>query len=173
MRWIHANGLSWDVIKPLALKYDLHPLALEDMLHQSSNRSKLDYYKNHAFCNIVSHRTLAVSADDDSDDEDGDNSGTFSATNQAKKTLRDRNGHHFGFHTTHRTVDEESVVETSDGRNSPNYGSGATTPAAPGSYAEYLRALIKAFKKVKAPEEAEKRTVSLGLNRRLDFSAQS
>jgi Mg2+ and Co2+ transporter CorA len=160
VRWIHANGLSWDVIKPIALKYDLHPLALEDMLHQSSNRSKLDYYRNHAFCNIVSHRTLLVSGDDDSDNGDGDNAGAFFASTTAKKTTRDTSGHHFGFHTTRRTADEESVVDTSDGANSPNYGSGASTPAAPGSYAEYLRALRKAFKKIRAPEEAEKRTVS-------------
>lgn len=146
------------MIKPLALKYDLHPLALEDMLHQSSNRSKLDYYRNHAFCNIVSHRTLAVNADDSDDDED--NSSTFFGAATAKKATRDTSGHHFGFHTTHRNADEESIVETSDGRNSPSYGSGATTPAAPGSYAEYLRALKKAFKKIRAPEEAEKRTVS-------------
>ncbi|ORY55737.1 hypothetical protein BCR35DRAFT_355708 [Leucosporidium creatinivorum] len=171
VRWIHANGLSWDVIKPIALKYDLHPLALEDMLHQSSNRSKLDYYKNHAFCNIVSHRTLAVTAAD-SDDEENENAPFFPSSTKGKQAPRSSNGHHFGFHTTHRSADEESIVETSDGRNSPSpgYGSGATTPAAPGSYAEYLRSLKKAFKKVRAPEEAEKRTLShssRGLTNRL------
>ena len=39
------NGMSWKVMKPLALKYDLHPLALEDALHGNTEaRSKADYY---------------------------------------------------------------------------------------------------------------------------------
>lgn len=61
MRWIHANGLSWDVIKPIALAFDLHPLSLEDMLHStssSSTRSKADYYRQHLFCSVIVHRTL-------------------------------------------------------------------------------------------------------------------
>lgn len=44
VRWIHVNGLSWDVIKALSLHYNLHPLSLEDMLHSSSSaatRSKV------------------------------------------------------------------------------------------------------------------------------------
>lgn len=32
IRWLHVNGLSWDVIRTLALQYDLHPLSLEDMV---------------------------------------------------------------------------------------------------------------------------------------------
>ncbi|KAI5478327.1 RecQ family helicase MusN, partial [Pseudohyphozyma bogoriensis] len=65
-RWIHVNGLSWDVIKPIALKYDLHPLAIEDMLHHgsSSRRSKADYYKQHLFVSLVVHKTFSSDAED-------------------------------------------------------------------------------------------------------------
>lgn len=58
---MHVNGLSWDVIKPLALHFNLHPLSLEDMLHSSSSastRSKVDYYRQHLFARVVVHRTL-------------------------------------------------------------------------------------------------------------------
>lgn len=54
---------------------------------------------------------------------------------------------------------------------SPSYGSGATTPGAPGSYPEYIRALDKAFEKIKTPEEVERRTVNLlQLSRSRDLS---
>ncbi|KAJ7880974.1 hypothetical protein B0H14DRAFT_2705638 [Mycena olivaceomarginata] len=45
VRWINIGGMSWDVIKAVSIKYDLHPLALEDVFHtRSQNRSKADYY---------------------------------------------------------------------------------------------------------------------------------
>ncbi|KAI0779003.1 hypothetical protein BD413DRAFT_490249 [Trametes elegans] len=50
VRWINVGGISWDVISALALKYDMHPLALEDVLHQRGHaRSKADYYPQHLF----------------------------------------------------------------------------------------------------------------------------
>ena len=47
LRWIAVHGTSWDVLRALALKYDLHPLAVEDVLHIGGGaaRSKSDYYK--------------------------------------------------------------------------------------------------------------------------------
>ncbi|KAI0756135.1 hypothetical protein C8Q80DRAFT_1264232 [Daedaleopsis nitida] len=64
VRWINIGGVSWDVISALALKYDLHPLALEDVLHQRGHaRSKVDYYPQHLFIRVLNH-TLAN--DDDS-----------------------------------------------------------------------------------------------------------
>jgi len=33
VRWINVAGISWDVISALALKHDIHPLALEDVIH--------------------------------------------------------------------------------------------------------------------------------------------
>nr|CAG8624515.1 12086_t:CDS:10 [Entrophospora candida] len=35
VRWINVNGISWDVIKILALKFDLHPLSIEDALQNT------------------------------------------------------------------------------------------------------------------------------------------
>lgn len=34
VRWVCCAGLSWDVLRLLALKYELHPLAVEDVVHQ-------------------------------------------------------------------------------------------------------------------------------------------
>ncbi|KAA1477253.1 hypothetical protein DENSPDRAFT_884939 [Dentipellis sp. KUC8613] len=59
VRWINVGGISWDIISALALKYDLHPLALEDLLHQRGHsRSKSDYYPQHLFIRTLCH-TLA------------------------------------------------------------------------------------------------------------------
>ena len=43
-----SNGLSWDVIKLLGNKYNLHRLAIEDLMHTHS-RTKVDWYADHAF----------------------------------------------------------------------------------------------------------------------------
>ncbi|KAF9970944.1 hypothetical protein BGZ73_006184 [Actinomortierella ambigua] len=55
VRWINVNGMSWDVIKALALHYDLHHLAVEDMLHVPQ-RTKVDAYPNQTFvsCTMLS-----------------------------------------------------------------------------------------------------------------------
>ncbi|KAJ3552967.1 hypothetical protein NM688_g3872 [Phlebia brevispora] len=56
VRWINVGGVSWDVISALALKYDMHPLALEDVLHFRKNaRSKADYYSKHLFLRVLCH----------------------------------------------------------------------------------------------------------------------
>ncbi|KAL5494805.1 hypothetical protein ACEPAI_267 [Sanghuangporus weigelae] len=70
VRWINIGGVSWDVISALALKYDIHPLALEDVLHQRGNqaRSKADYYPRHLFIRILRH-TLGSDSDDDDERE--------------------------------------------------------------------------------------------------------
>lgn len=44
VRWINVNGLNWDCIKLLATKYNLHRLAIEDLL--SVQRTKVDSYKD-------------------------------------------------------------------------------------------------------------------------------
>ncbi|RPD82705.1 hypothetical protein L226DRAFT_476045 [Lentinus tigrinus ALCF2SS1-7] len=63
VRWINIGGISWDVISALALKYDLHPLALEDVLHQRGHaRSKADYYPQHLFLRMLVH---TLGSDDD------------------------------------------------------------------------------------------------------------
>ncbi|KAG8930421.1 hypothetical protein FRC02_004253 [Tulasnella sp. 418] len=56
VRWISIGGVSWDVIRPLAIKYNLHPLAIEDVLHgRITSRSKADYYSKHLFIRLISH----------------------------------------------------------------------------------------------------------------------
>ncbi|KAI0640257.1 hypothetical protein C8Q77DRAFT_1153132 [Trametes polyzona] len=63
VRWINVGGISWDVISALALKYDMHPLALEDVLHQRGHaRSKADYYPQHLFLRVLCH---SLSCEDD------------------------------------------------------------------------------------------------------------
>ncbi|KAG1830920.1 hypothetical protein EV424DRAFT_248560 [Suillus variegatus] len=73
VRWINVCGISWDVMSVLALKYGLHPLALEDVLHTHGHtRSKTDYYNQHLFIHVLSH-TLASSSSSHSyipEDED-------------------------------------------------------------------------------------------------------
>ncbi|KAG5642391.1 hypothetical protein DXG03_002849 [Asterophora parasitica] len=56
VRWINIGGLSWDVMKAVSIKYDLHPLAIEDIFHtRSQNRSKADYYSKHLFLRVLCH----------------------------------------------------------------------------------------------------------------------
>lgn len=63
VRWINIGGISWDVISAMALRYDMHPLAIEDLIHQHGRaRSKADYYPKHLFMRILCHR---LAPDDD------------------------------------------------------------------------------------------------------------
>ncbi|KAG9037278.1 hypothetical protein FRB95_006221 [Tulasnella sp. JGI-2019a] len=56
IRWIDIGGVSWDVIKCLALRYHLHPLAIEDILHsRQTYSSRADYYQKHLFIRVLSH----------------------------------------------------------------------------------------------------------------------
>jgi len=83
VRWINVGGISWDVVRALALKYgasnpchtslhrydiqigpaDLHPLSLEDLLTVPGRpRSGANYYKGHLFIRVLSH-TLGTEGD--------------------------------------------------------------------------------------------------------------
>ncbi|TFK67660.1 hypothetical protein BDN72DRAFT_842745 [Pluteus cervinus] len=56
VRWINVGGVSWDVIKALALRYDLHPLTIEDIFYANRrNASKVDYHANHLFISVLCH----------------------------------------------------------------------------------------------------------------------
>ena len=45
VRWINVDGLSdMNVIRAFAEKYDIHPLAVEDILSIANQRPKVDYY---------------------------------------------------------------------------------------------------------------------------------
>ncbi|KAG8903374.1 hypothetical protein FRB99_003396 [Tulasnella sp. 403] len=64
VRWINISGISWDVIKCLALRYNIHPLAIEDILHgRQAYSSKADYYRMHLFIRMLCH-TLKHDDDD-------------------------------------------------------------------------------------------------------------
>ncbi|RXW17592.1 hypothetical protein EST38_g8261 [Candolleomyces aberdarensis] len=56
VRWINIEGIDWNVLSSVALRYNLESLALEDILHESGhNHSKADYYPNHLFLRILCH----------------------------------------------------------------------------------------------------------------------
>ncbi|WWC90302.1 uncharacterized protein L201_005235 [Kwoniella dendrophila CBS 6074] len=58
VRWIHIDGLNWEVIKTLVPHFGLHPLAVEDALRATNTpRSKLDFYRNHLYLQILIHHT--------------------------------------------------------------------------------------------------------------------
>ncbi|TRM66241.1 hypothetical protein BD626DRAFT_566865 [Schizophyllum amplum] len=55
-RWISITGIDWGVMSSLALRYDLHALALEDVLQeQGFTHSKADYYNHHLHLRILAH----------------------------------------------------------------------------------------------------------------------
>lgn len=138
VRYIQVNGLSWDVIKPLALHYDLHPLSLEDMLHHgssSSTRSKVDYFRQHLFVSLVVHRTLEQPHHEVDIPEEvmGPNNGrsTTKALKGKTPASRERHGHfreQFGFHLHRR--DEEAIVESAS-TSSLNLPSDPSLPSIP------------------------------------------
>lgn len=53
VRWINVDGINFDIVKTLALRYDLHPLAIEDALRAGNNpRSKVDFYATHLYAQV-------------------------------------------------------------------------------------------------------------------------
>ncbi|QRW15900.1 CorA-like magnesium transporter protein [Rhizoctonia solani] len=64
VRWINVAGISWDVVKQLALQLNLHPLSVEDVMTDTQDKSfKIDYYQQHLFAQLTSFtiaRTLDV-----------------------------------------------------------------------------------------------------------------
>ncbi|KAK9854542.1 Mg2+ transporter protein [Penicillium brevicompactum] len=68
-RWINVNGLSWDVIKILGNHKRLHRLAIEDVVH-TTNRTKADWYSDHAFVVLTLQKLMKVYEEDSSDSED-------------------------------------------------------------------------------------------------------
>lgn len=69
-RWINVNGLSWDVISTLGKHKRLHKLSLEDIMN-TRNRTKTDWYANHAFV-IFTMLKLAHVCEEDSSEEESD-----------------------------------------------------------------------------------------------------
>ncbi|THU93873.1 hypothetical protein K435DRAFT_967082 [Dendrothele bispora CBS 962.96] len=62
VRWINiGGGLDRDVIDAVSSKYNIHPLALQDVFSTGSQtRSKVDYYPNHLSLRILCHDLFSV-----------------------------------------------------------------------------------------------------------------
>ncbi|GAA6051889.1 hypothetical protein NBRC10513_002552 [Rhodotorula toruloides] len=182
VRWMHVNGLSWDVIKPLALHFNLHPLSLEDMLHSSSSastRSKVDYYRQHLFARVVVHRTLDQQPKVDLDAPEETLGISRSTTKALKGGAKERGAQlrdQFGFH--HHQRDEEAIVDSATHSRIGSHASGSATPdeaaqiiastgtqsplmaVHPKAYSQYRKNLREAFKGVKRSREEGYRTLS-------------
>ncbi|KAL8280853.1 hypothetical protein RQP46_006857 [Phenoliferia psychrophenolica] len=190
VRWMHVNGLSWDVIKPIALEYNLHPLSLEDMLHhgQSAMRSKADYYKQHLFVSVVVHKTLASDAENDEIQPPlvyptPSDRGKSSHHRAKSSRLREQ----LGFHSRRRQSSDSRVEANNDHLGSPGVlpggpymnmggkgggGPGENTPAGSSRASSFVSALSNhekfrlkmteafASTKVKEEEESEARTLN-------------
>lgn len=91
-RWINVNGLSWDVISTLGKYKRLHKLSLEDIMN-TRNRTKTDWYANHAFV-IFTMLKLAHVCDDDSSDEDSgvESDGKSHRSRRKRKSARFTHG---------------------------------------------------------------------------------
>ncbi|KAK1982960.1 magnesium and cobalt transporter cora [Colletotrichum cereale] len=91
-RWINVNGLSWDVIQACGQYYKLHKLSIEDVMN-TRNRTKADWYANHAFI-VLTLQKLVLLLDDDSsssssssDDDDSDD-GRSVKTSKSTRGMR-------------------------------------------------------------------------------------
>ncbi|KAL4068945.1 hypothetical protein V8B97DRAFT_2024594 [Scleroderma yunnanense] len=128
VRWINVCGISWDVISALALKYDLHPLAVEDILHKrGQSRSKSDYYPKHLFVRVLSHtlhdpdspNTREAPEDLNTEDEDNDD---------ANEELRDPIRRESSPVPMDSGLDEKNNSQQNDGEEDRTvFGSASTT----------------------------------------------
>ncbi|EME86841.1 uncharacterized protein MYCFIDRAFT_96983, partial [Pseudocercospora fijiensis CIRAD86] len=104
-RWISVNGLSWDVIRLLGNKYNLHRLAIEDLIH-TKTRTKVDWYAEQAYIVLTLQKLVRLhqhrgrndkctcTSGMDSSEEEGIDE-KFEALGKKKsflQTLRDRLG---------------------------------------------------------------------------------
>lgn len=58
VRWISVNGLSWEAISAISKRYQLHRLAIEDMV-DIPQRTKVDLYPTHTFCCLPLHKLVS------------------------------------------------------------------------------------------------------------------
>lgn len=57
VRWISVNGLSWEAISAISKRFQLHRLAIEDMV-DIPQRTKVDIYPTHTFCCLPLHKLI-------------------------------------------------------------------------------------------------------------------
>ncbi|ORZ40840.1 hypothetical protein BCR44DRAFT_1101170 [Catenaria anguillulae PL171] len=62
VRWIHVEGMAWDVIKTVSQIHGLHPLSIEDALHLPQ-RVKVDNFSNHLFISLLVCRLASLTSD--------------------------------------------------------------------------------------------------------------
>ncbi|KAH7000234.1 hypothetical protein EDB80DRAFT_895529 [Ilyonectria destructans] len=86
-RWININGLSWDVIQAVGNKKGLHKLALEDLMN-IRNRTKADWYPNHAFI-VLTLQKLVHLVEDDSDSSDSSSTYSHKPHGALKDSIKD------------------------------------------------------------------------------------
>ncbi|KAJ6562659.1 hypothetical protein B0H19DRAFT_101692 [Mycena capillaripes] len=100
VRWINIAGLDWGVIKAVSIKYDLHPLALEDLFHAHIGaRSKADYYAQHLFLRVLCHelgedsvQTLADPPHPQSSEDETNNEKTLNGLRRRRRSLSQKTG---------------------------------------------------------------------------------
>jgi Mg2+ and Co2+ transporter CorA len=68
VRWINVNGLSWETIVTLATFFNLHKLAIEDMI-DIPTRTKIDFYPDCLFGVIAVAKLVKESKQERSQDE--------------------------------------------------------------------------------------------------------
>ncbi|KAF8913152.1 hypothetical protein CPB84DRAFT_1833411 [Gymnopilus junonius] len=84
VRWINIAGIDWSVLRAVALRYNLHSLALEDILHERGHtHSKADYYPGHLFLRVLCHSLEQSIQESGSTSED---SSSDSVLHDSKKT---------------------------------------------------------------------------------------
>ncbi|RYP12442.1 hypothetical protein DL765_007341 [Monosporascus sp. GIB2] len=103
-RWINVNGLSWDVIQALGKYKNLHRLSIEDIMN-TRNRTKVDWYANHAFLILTCLKLVRLVADDSSSDESegdhDDDDRSVKGDGAVKRTARKLHGWIQGKKTRH------------------------------------------------------------------------
>ncbi|KDN48124.1 hypothetical protein RSAG8_03140, partial [Rhizoctonia solani AG-8 WAC10335] len=92
VRWINVAGVSWDVVRELAIRFNLHPLSVEDVMMDTHDKSfKTDYYQQHLFAQLTSYKLTHYGARD--------------ARAAAKKLRANSSGH---YHFTGRAKEHHS-----------------------------------------------------------------
>ena len=108
-RWINVNGLSWDVIKQLGNFKKLHPLAIEDLMH-TGNRTKADWYPEHAFIVMTLQRLTKLSSQNGH--RDADIQKALSSSESRHSTQGGRSGITWGTEKTFQPPDNQTHLRS-------------------------------------------------------------
>jgi Mg2+ and Co2+ transporter CorA len=118
-RWIYINGLNKEVVHTLGLAYNLHPLALEDVVN-TDNPTKIDWYDNHCLMELTLQKLVDVVEQPEEDQEShrhGKHGRRFSYAGNAKDTdlaqQLDKPGRHF-YERFDMSVEQVSIFLTTE-----------------------------------------------------------